>query len=75
MEENKKNKIPNVPNLRLSGFANDYQKTKIGRCLKIKSGQDQKGICCDNGLPSFTVSCVHYLIKEIVPCVGVPLLA
>lgn len=49
MEENKKNKIPNVPNLRLSGFANDYQKTKIGRCLKIKSGQDQKGICCDNG--------------------------
>ena len=49
MEENKKNKIPNVPNLRLSGFANDYQKTRIGRCLKIKSGQDQKGICCDNG--------------------------
>ncbi|MBQ6730842.1 MAG: restriction endonuclease subunit S, partial [Bacilli bacterium] len=49
MEENKKNKIPNVPNLRFSGFEPNYQKTKIGKCLKIKSGQDQKNVCCENG--------------------------
>lgn len=38
-----------VPNLRLPGFEISYQKTKIGKCLKIKSGQDKKDICCDNG--------------------------
>ena len=39
----------NVPNLRFSGFETNYQKAKIGKCLKIKSGQDQKNVCCDNG--------------------------
>ena len=29
MEENKKNKVPNVPNLRFSEFVDDYQFTDI----------------------------------------------
>ncbi len=35
--------------MRFSGFEANYQKTKIGKCLKIKSGQNQKNVCCDNG--------------------------
>ena len=35
--------------MRLPGFIDSYKKTKIGNCLKIKSGQDQKGISCENG--------------------------
>ena len=35
--------------MRFSEFAGFYRKTRIGKCLKIKSGQDQKSVCCEDG--------------------------
>lgn len=40
----------NVPDLRFNGYADNWKNVKLKNILKIKSGQDQKNIQCDDGI-------------------------
>lgn len=46
----KKNKNPNVPNLRLLKFNQNYETLQLKNTLKIKSGKDQKQVEVENGI-------------------------
>ena len=46
----KKNKNPNVPNLRFLKFNQNYETLQLKNALKIKSGKDQKQVEVENGI-------------------------
>lgn len=46
----KKNKNPNVPNLRFLKFNQNYETLQLKNTLKIKSGKDQKQVEVENGI-------------------------